>query len=206
MRQLTIFIVCAGFASSVAAQSLAGVAEKENARRAGVSQPSKVITNDDLPPEAREAKPANGRRPAPPPGLGLSDGGQRLHVNSARGLIESKKWRANISGGQYAPTSGELSDDTVIVTCGDETIGQIFDCTKVKVTVNGANVQPLSYSAEPHTFTNGFGARWTVLKVTATYRGATLAGGFVVTYSSPSDIEWKFNVTGAQARETLFLQ
>src|SRR4051794_28791119 len=63
------------FAASLAGQSLAGVAKQEEERRKSISQPSKVLTNKDLPavpsgpapagPAAQSAAPADGDKSEP---------------------------------------------------------------------------------------------------------------------------------------------
>ncbi len=70
-RLLTIALIAAAFATvaSVAAQSLADVARREEARRKEIRTPSKVLTNDDLAPASAGGIPPP---PADAPGSATS--------------------------------------------------------------------------------------------------------------------------------------
>ena len=67
--------------------------------------------------------------------LGLSDYGNnssRLYVTSARALIAFKTAKASESNARYTPPANERLD-TVSISCGDSDIGEIFECSRVRV-------------------------------------------------------------------------
>src|SRR6266850_1916225 len=67
--------------------------------------------------------------------IGLSDYGNnssRLYVTSARALIAFKTAKASESNARYTPPANERLD-TVSISCGDSDIGEIFECSRVRV-------------------------------------------------------------------------
>jgi hypothetical protein len=132
-------------------------------------------------------------------GLSQSKGeSQTLSLSSNRQLTAFMNAKAGEGGGRYTPPAS-MRSDTVEITCGDEDLGERFDCNRVVVKVGGRTIRAISYAAGPKSFTNALGARWTVNKVTATYSAADLANGFTVTYGAADGTEFDFEVSARNA-------
>jgi hypothetical protein len=72
-------------------------------------------------------------------------------------------------------------------------------------TVDGRVVKPLLYEAQTNSYTNAFGAKWSVQEVDARYLASELQQGFKVDYASPDGTEWTFDVPKAKAEQDLLL-
>jgi hypothetical protein len=132
-------------------------------------------------------------------------GSQKLYIYSSRSRIARKTGGAAKSGGRYTPSAVERLD-TVSISCGDEDLGDIFECALVRVTTpEGKAVKPLSYSAGPRVYQNAFGATWTVQQVLATYAARDLIRGFAADYASPDGTEWTYKVSEEDAQYDLLL-
>jgi hypothetical protein len=138
-------------------------------------------------------------------GLWQSKGeSQTLSLSSNRQLIAFMNAKAAEGGGRYTPPAS-MRSDTVEINCGDEDLGETFDCNRFVVKVGGRTIRTISYAAGPKSFTNALGARWTVNKVTATYSAADLANGFTVTYGAANGTEFDFEVSARNAALELLL-
>lgn len=140
--------------------------------------------------------------------LGLSKfvGDSRaIYVTSHRTLIAWAHTRARQNGGRYTPPS-ELLSDRVVITCGDEDIGETLDCARIAVsTPTQKSVPPISFASGPRTYRNAFGATWVVRTATAAYDARALRDGFVVTATEPGGSTWVLTVTGREAADDLLL-
>lgn len=141
--------------------------------------------------------------------LGISemrDDSHALHVNSFRALIAWQTAKANDGGGRFRPPANDRMD-VVTVDCGDADIGDVFECSRVRVISPGKRVvKPFSYTAGPKTYRNAMGAKWTVREVFATYHALDLKEGFSVDYADFGGTEWTLVVSAEDAAEKLLLK
>jgi len=140
-----------------------------------------------------------------PRGLDDSSGSTtRLMIMSNRNIIASRTADAAGSGGRFTPTT-EMRRDVVVMSCGDHDVREIFECSRLRVLVNGAVIAPLTYSADTNVYRNALGATWNVREVTALFDARRLVKGFTVEYASPDGAEWSFAVEPDQAAVDLLL-
>lgn len=126
-------------------------------------------------------------------------------VMSNRALIVSDSARATEKGARFTPPDS-LRRDAVVIACGDADLGEIFECSFVRVTdPTGARIAAASYDAGPRSYHNALGASWTVRRVVATYAAAALASGFMIAYGSPDGVEWTMAVSMSDAANRLLL-
>jgi hypothetical protein len=138
--------------------------------------------------------------------MDYANGSGKLHVISARALIALKTKEAAESGGKYTPSAPDRAD-ILMIDCGDSDLGDIFECSRVRVlTPSKRIVQPLAYAAQRNTYHNAMGARWAVREVTARYPIRDLRDGFSVEYADFSGTGWTFVVSADDARDELLLK
>jgi hypothetical protein len=126
-----------------------------------------------------------------------------LSITSARQSIAFASNSAASKGGRYVPPP-DARADVVFVSCGDEDLGERWDCVRLAVTnASGRRVTPLKYSAAPRVYRNALGASWTATTTTALYRLADLAEGFSVEYAGADGTELTEEVTPEEVRDDL---
>jgi hypothetical protein len=138
---------------------------------------------------------------------GLADSAGRstkLLIVSNRNMIALETAEATGSSGRFNPGS-EMRWDVVLLFCGDHDAGQIFECARLQVSVNGVEVKPLSYEAQRNSYGNALGANWDVREVFAVFDARRLTNGFVVDYADPTGAEWTYAITPEQAAVDLLL-
>jgi hypothetical protein len=141
--------------------------------------------------------------------LGIShyrDGRQKLRITSARAQIAYKTAEAIESDARYIPLSQDRRD-TVSLHCGNSDQGDIFECSRVRVSQLDARlIRPLSYSAKANRYKNAQGTLRVVREVVAEYSAPDLSDGFLVTYTSFDGTESTFEVSCEEAQVRLLLK
>jgi hypothetical protein len=145
-------------------------------------------------------------RGVPHPFVGIykiEDGSSMLQILSARQSIANNAASAASKGGHYLP-SAAMREDVVFMSCGDEDLGDRWDCARLSVSTNtGRRVTPITYASEPRAYHNAFGATWTARKTIATFRVSDLRDGFTVTFAGTDGAEYREQVTKDQAADEL---
>jgi hypothetical protein len=140
-----------------------------------------------------------------PRGLDDSFGGTtRLFVVSSRNMIAARTADAAGSRGRFVPPP-DMRQDFVHISCGDHDLGEIFECSRLRVLVDGKQIAPVTYNAGPKAYRNALGATWSVREVAAVYDARRLTKGFTVEYASPNGGQWTFTVAPDQAAVDLLL-
>jgi hypothetical protein len=141
--------------------------------------------------------------------LGIShyrDGRQKLYITSTRTQIAYKTAEAIESNTKYTPLPQDRRD-TVSLHCGNSDPGDIFECSRVRVSLlNARMINPLSYSAKANEYKNALGARRVVREVVAEYSARDLGDGFLVAYTSFEGTESTFEVSCEDAQVQLLLK
>lgn len=111
---LLVLVLLAAWASPVAAQSLADVARKEEARRKQVKQSSRVITNKDLRPTDRVspppvAPPAGAASPAPEAGAPADPPADE----AAQREQDEQAWRQKMADARIALERSQMYSDAL---------------------------------------------------------------------------------------------
>ena len=136
-----------------------------------------------------------------------AEGSMKLSVNSNRTMIAWQTAKALESGGRYRVQTALERLDLVTVDCGDSDLGDIFECSRVRVLGPEKQViKPISYTAGANSYRNALGARWRVREVLAMYDARLLRDGFSVEYADFGGTEWTFPVLPDDARGKLLLQ
>lgn len=129
-----------------------------------------------------------------------------LSISSARQSIAFSTANAVSKGGRYNPPASARAD-VVVVTCGDEDLGERWDCGRLSVvTAAGKRVAPLSYSSGAKTYKNAMGASWTATTSTGMYRLADLADGFDVVFAGTNGSEFTYEVSADDVASRLFTE
>jgi hypothetical protein len=110
-----LVLVLAGWALPAAAQSLAAVARKEEARRKQVKQPSKVLTNKDLRPVTAPPPPppAAVELPAPPP-EGAPPAGEAAPDEATAREQDEQAWRSKMADARQALERNQMYADALV--------------------------------------------------------------------------------------------
>lgn len=134
----------------------------------------------------------------------IEDDSRLLSISSGRQSIAFAAASGAQKGGRYTPPVGARAD-IVTISCGDEDLGERWDCARVSVVnVAGRRVAPLSYSGGPKAYRNALGATWTATLATASYRLSDLTKGFEVRYAGTDGTDFTEKVSAADVAAKLF--
>lgn len=108
-----VLLVVAAWAMPAAAQSLAAVARKEEARRKQVKQPSKVITNKDLRPVTARPQPAPAPAESPAPTEGAPPAAAAAPDEEQQREQDEEAWRNKMADARQALDRSQMYADAL---------------------------------------------------------------------------------------------